>query len=268
MRKKLRICMNHFFSCGESIKGFQVKVVNENEVRAAAGILFLFAIISFMNSWLLGEFLYTKIFVVVFLLEFIIRVLINPKYAPSLILSKLITRGQKPIYTGALQKRWAWSIGLVLAVLMFYLIVLNDIKGPLNLFTCLFCLMLLFFEAAFGICIGCKLYKLFSKDALQECPSGKCEIHPIEEIQKTNFVQLFILALFFFFIYLVSSNMEVKYIETKKPIIKENVIKTESKKDNIIDIIKEEKSKDECQPPQWAIDMGHGEKWKLHHGCK
>ena len=53
---------NSLFSNGEIVEGYQVAVLNENEVRAAAGILFLFAIISFMNSWLLGEFLYTKIF--------------------------------------------------------------------------------------------------------------------------------------------------------------------------------------------------------------
>jgi len=110
---------NNLFSNGEVVKGYQVKVLNENEVRAAAGILFLFAIISFMNSWLMGEFLYTKIFVVAFLIEFLIRVLINPKYAPTLILAKFITKGQKPFYTGALQKKWAWS--LVLAIIMFYL---------------------------------------------------------------------------------------------------------------------------------------------------
>lgn len=260
--------MGQVFSCGENIEGFKVKVVNENEVRAAAGILFLFAIISFLNSWLVGDFIYTKIFVVVFLVEFIIRVLINPKYAPSLILSKLITRGQKPLYTGAIQKRWAWSIGLFLAILMFFMIVLNDIKGPLNLFTCLFCLMLLFFEAAFGICIGCKIYKLFKNDPLQECPDGKCEIYPIQEIQKTNTIQLAILAIFLVFIYFVSINIEEEKISNSSS--EQNVIQNESKKDNIVDIIKQKNTKtdDECQPPQWAIDMGHGEKWKLHHGCK
>jgi len=267
--------MSNIFSCGETVKGFKVKVVNENEVRAAAGILFLFAIISFLNSWLVGDFVYTKIFVVIFLVEFAIRVLINPKFAPSLILSKFITRGQKPLYTGAIQKRWAWSIGLVLAVLMLNLIVLNDIKGPLNLFTCLLCLILLFFEAAFGICIGCKIYKLFNNNPLQECPDGKCEIHPMEEIQKINFLQLTIVAIFFVFIYIVSTNMEERKIINKNSNIVEskielNVQKEHSKQENKIEILKEktEVVNDECQPPQWAIDMGHGEKWKLHHGCK
>ena len=243
---------NNLFSNGEVVKGYQVKVLNENEVRAAAGILFLFAIISFMNSWLMGEFLYTKIFVVAFLIEFLIRVLINPKYAPTLILAKFITKGQKPFYTGALQRKWAWSLGLVLAIMMFYLIVLNDINGPINLFTCLTCLILLFFEAAFGICLGCKIHKFFHKNSLQDCPSGKCEVSKIEDIQKVNFTQIIILLLFLISVYFISENLNPKkeIVETQEQI---NVTKTK---------------KDDCQPPQWAIDIGHGEKWKLHHGCK
>jgi hypothetical protein len=241
---------NSLFSSGEKVEGYQVEVLNENEVRAAAGILFLFAIISFMNSWLVGEFLYTKIFVVAFLIEFFIRVLINPKYAPTLILAKFITRGQKPFYTGAIQKKWAWSIGLVLAVMMFYLIVLNDIKGPINLFTCLLCLTLLFFEAAFGICLGCKIHKFFNKNSLQDCSSGKCEVSKTENIQKVNLVQIAIFLLFLLSIYFISQSLSQK-----------EIIKIEQT--SII-----ETKKEDCQPPQWAIDMGHGEKWKLHHGCK
>jgi hypothetical protein len=25
---------------------------------------------------------------------------------------------------------------------------------------------------------------------------------------------------------------------------------------------------EDCQAPQWAIDMGHKDKWLRHHGCK
>lgn len=249
---------NSLFSKGEIVDGYQVAVLNENEVKAGAGILFLFAIISFMNLWLVGEFLYTKIFVVAFLIEFFIRVLINPKYAPTLILAKLITKGQKPFYTGAIQKKWAWSLGLVLAIMMFYLIVLNDIKGPINLFTCLLCLTLLFFEAAFGICLGCKIHKFFNKNSIEDCPSGKCEVSKTQNIQKVNLIQITIFLLFLLSIYFISQALTPKEIVKVKPTItmqEQTADATETKKED-------------CQPPQWAIDMGHGEKWKLHHGCK
>ena len=29
-----------------------------------------------------------------------------------------------------------------------------------------------------------------------------------------------------------------------------------------------EKKEGDCVVPQFAIDMGHEEKWKLHNGCK
>lgn len=249
--------MSKIFAVGETIEGYKVQVLNENEVRAAAGILFLFGIISFMNSWLVGNFVYTKIFVVAFLIEFAIRVLVNPKFAPFLVMAKLITKTQEPFYTGAIQKRWAWSIGLVLAVMMFYLIVLNDLKGPLNLFTCVLCLTLLFFEAAFGICLGCKLYKLFNKDSLQDCPSGKCSVSVTADIQKVGFFQALTLGLFIVAIYFTSQKINIK--ETQIVVIEKQVL--EPQKDV-------EQVDEECKPPQWAIDMGHGEKWKLHHGCK
>jgi hypothetical protein len=47
---------------------------------------------------------------------------------------------QTPEYVGAPQKMWAWGFGFFLAALMFYLVVLNDIRGPVNILTCALCL--------------------------------------------------------------------------------------------------------------------------------
>jgi Domain of unknown function (DUF4395) len=76
---------------------------------------------------------------------------------------------------GAPQKRFAWAIGFVLALTMLYLVVINNIIGTINLIVCAACLVLLFSEAAFGICIGCTVYNLFDKDGSQLCPGGVCE---------------------------------------------------------------------------------------------
>lgn len=155
--------MGHIFRFGEQLDGYAVPVLNEREVRAGAGILFLFALISFMNAWLAGDFRFTRVFVVAFLLDFTIRIIVNPRYAPSLILGRFAVRWQAPEYVGAPQKRFAWAIGWVLALIMFNLVVVNRIIGPVNLFVCLTCLVLLFYESAFGICLGCKIYNLFSR---------------------------------------------------------------------------------------------------------
>ena len=121
--------MSDIFSFGEKVDGYEVPVLNEREIRASAGILFFFALVSFMNSWLMGNFRLTRIFVIAFLIDFSIRVLVNPKFSPSIILGRLAVRNQIPEYSGAPQKRFAWSVGLALAVTMFYLIVINNMVG-------------------------------------------------------------------------------------------------------------------------------------------
>lgn len=245
--------MAKYLGFGETVVGYSEKVFNEREIRASAGILFFFAIVSFMNAWLSGNFEPTKFFVVAFLIDFSIRIFLNPKYAPSIILGRWVVNAQKPEYVGAPQKKWAWVFGLILAMSMFYLVVLNDIKGPINLLICSLCLLLLFFESAFGICLGCKIYDMTHKDKAQNCPGGVCEVRIKEEVQKINFAQITIFVVFVFFLYGLAT---LNVLNPKKV-----TINTQEA------IITQDQNKD-CEPPQWAIDMGHREQWKLHHGCK
>ena len=44
------------FQFGETVPGYSIAVLNERAVRAAAGILFFFAMVTFMNAMLLGNF--------------------------------------------------------------------------------------------------------------------------------------------------------------------------------------------------------------------
>jgi hypothetical protein len=53
-------------------------------------------------------------------------------------------------------------------------------------------LILLFSEAAFGICIGCSIYNLFNRTKASHCPGGVCEIRVKEPIQTINWVQAII----------------------------------------------------------------------------
>jgi hypothetical protein len=191
------------FSFGERVEGYNTLMFNEREVRAAAGIVFLFAFMAFMNGFLTGNNEPTKLMVSVFLFDFFIRIFINPKYSPSMVVGRWMVNNQKPEYTDAASKRWAWSIGFALATVMFYLVVLNEIRGPINILTCALCLGLLFFEAVFGICVGCKIYNLFHKEKVKYCPGevcdlsrGKDKIQYLDLTQKLIFT-LSILALFY-----------------------------------------------------------------------
>jgi len=198
--------MKKIIRFGENVEGYTIPVLNEREVRAAAGILFLFAFLAILLAILKGDFLLLKYFIIGFFLDFIIRVFINPTFSPTLIIGRLIVSRQVPEYVGAAQKKFAWIIGLVLAVIMFVLIVIVNSYSVITGLICLICLIFLFFESAFGICLGCLFYRWFYKKKAQYCPGEVCDVKNKQDIQKTSWVQILIVV--GFIIYIVLS---VKY---------------------------------------------------------
>ncbi|MFM9993409.1 MAG: DUF4395 domain-containing protein [Burkholderiaceae bacterium] len=247
------------FEFGQVRPEYSVPVLNERAVRAAAGILFFLAVISFMNAWLMGNFQLTRVFVVCFLIEFTIRIFINPRFAPLMILGEWMVRKQLPEWTGAPQKRFAWSIGFILAATMLYLVVLNNVIGPVNLIVCSLCLLLMFFETAFGICIGCQIYNLWNKEKAQLCPGGVCEIPP-DQIPKMSMMQAAILLAFFAAVFAISQWIYSTAPERVSDLLPAAV----SKQAAPLDPTEVER----CKVPDFAKAMGHEEKWKLHNNCK
>ncbi|MFN8254316.1 MAG: DUF4395 domain-containing protein [Bacteroidales bacterium] len=188
--------MSKIIRFGEQVAGYNIPVLNEREIRASAGILFLILFISLMLIIFKGNFLMIKYGITGFLTDFIIRVFINPKFSPTLIIGRLIVRNQNPEYVGARQKKFAWIIGVVLAATMFILMVLVNSYSPITGIICLICLIFLFFESAFGICLGCKFYPLFFKDKVQYCPGEVCDVKSKQDIQKTSWLQMMIILAF------------------------------------------------------------------------
>ena len=181
---------------GETVPGYNIPVLNEREIRAAAGILFLFVFMAIQRVIYTGDFLMIKYFVLIFLLDFIVRVLISPKYSPTLIIGRMIVSKQTPEYVGAAQKKFAWIIGLVLAVTMLVLLVLMNTKSPVTGIICLICQIFLLFESVFGICLGCLFYNLFYKEKAQHCPGEVCERKDKQAIQKVSWTQVLIVIAF------------------------------------------------------------------------
>ena len=192
---------------GEKVNGYIIPVLNNREIRATAGIMFLMAFISLILILSNGNFVPVKYVLSVFVLEFFIRLFINPKYAPLLIIGRIIVSNQNPEFVGAEQKKFAWYIGFTISVIMFFLLVIVNAFSPITGFACLICLILMFSESAFGICIGCKLYGFINKDKAQYCPGEICDIKQKYEIQKVSIKQwtiiivllLFIVLLYIFF---------------------------------------------------------------------
>ena len=194
--------VNKIIKFGEDVEGYNIPVLNEREIRASAGILFVLMLISLMLILFKGNFLMIKFVIIMFLTDLMIRVFINPRFSPTLIIGRLIVSRQVPEYVGAAQKKFAWKIGIALAGLMFFLLVVVNSSSIITGLTCLVCLIFLFFESAFGICLGCLVYGLFYKDEAQHCAGEVCDVTKKQEIQKTSWVQILVILGFIVYVIL------------------------------------------------------------------
>lgn len=177
-------------SFGEHVDGIDYKVLNEREVRASAGILFFMVLATMIAAVFFSKYApipYLSGFIV---LNFMISVFINPKYAPANIIARLIVLKQDPIYIGAVQKRFAWSLGLAISSIVFFLSI--PLQNDPAIFEsvcmlCLICMLLMFIETAFGICVGCQLYFLAVKlklikqpEVKPNCMGNSCEVQTVK----------------------------------------------------------------------------------------
>ena len=205
--------MKNLIKFGEDVEGYDIPVLNEREIRAAAGILFLATFTSLLFILFAANFVPIKYAITFFLLDFLIRVFISPRFSPTLIFARLIVRNQTPEYVGAAQKKFAWIIGVVLAAAMFFFFIIVNAYSVITGIICLICLIFLFFESAFGICLGCKFYPLFFKDKVQYCPGEVCDVKQKQDIQKTSSGQLVVLLAFIAFIFLTAWLMNDRFSE-------------------------------------------------------
>ena len=179
---------NFFFNYGEKVPGFDVTVMNEREARAAAGILFMLGMIVIFVGIGYNHIMTARVYLGFLFVDFTIR-MITPRYSPSLLLGKFIVRNQKPEYVGGLQKRFAWTLGWLISIPMMNWFVLHWDITFYKVLICILCLGLMFFETAFGICIGCMIYEVLFQKKAQHCPGGVCEIQKKEPIQIFNPIQ-------------------------------------------------------------------------------
>jgi hypothetical protein len=173
-------------SFGEKVKGIDYKVLDEREVRASAGIMFLMGLIAMIPAIFFQNYKLIPYMSGFMMLSFMISVFINPNYSPAQILAKLITYKQNPIYIGAIQKRFAWSLGLCISALVFFMSIPLQTNASLfepTCMLCLICMLLMFLETAFGICVGCQIYFLTLRlgilkqpEIKPNCMGNSCEV--------------------------------------------------------------------------------------------
>ncbi len=179
-----------FFTYGQVIPGLVLHgtpapypVLNERAIRAGAGIMFVLGFFAFMQAFYLREFIFIQVFVVLFFVDFFMKVVVGTRFSPVSQLAAWVVRKQAPEYVGAIQKRFAWSIGLLLSGTMMVLMYGFGVQGLPNLIICGTCLTFMFLETSFGICVGCKIYNfLLARGVIAmpeykpACPGNVCAI--------------------------------------------------------------------------------------------
>jgi len=179
---------------GEKVHGYEIRVVNEREARAAAGILGMLGVIVIFVGIGFNHIMVARVYIAFLFFDFLMRV-INTNYVPSLLMGRFFVQNQKPEYVGALQKRFAWTIGWFISFPMVYWFVLNWDITFYKVLICVLCATLMFLESAFSICVGCFIYRVFTKDDPQHCPGGVCEVRQKDPIQTFNLAQKLIAGL-------------------------------------------------------------------------
>jgi len=161
------------FSFGEYVNNSSYKVLDERAVRANSGIMLMLGAFAAINGFILKNYIVVPYVSGILLFSFGISVFVNPKFSPIYFISRMIVWKQTPLYIGAVQKRFAWSLGFLLSAIIFGLSfkLLGDVTyfEPVCLL-CLICIILLYLETAFGICVGCKLYRIAIKLKLLKKP--------------------------------------------------------------------------------------------------
>ena len=164
-------------------------VVDENEVRAAAGLTMAIGAVAFAYAYFDKQYLPLQVVATLFFVDFLIRVTVGLRYSPVGVAAHALTLDRAPDWVSAKPKRFAWSLGLAMTFAMT-IITNSGIRGLLPRTICLVCLGLMWLEAALGLCLGCKIYGLLVRrgwktrdPAIEVCADGACDPPPVAGVR-------------------------------------------------------------------------------------
>jgi hypothetical protein len=163
-------------------KELQAGVFNENEVRAAAGLTMVIGAVAFCYAYFTQLYLPLQAVATFFFVEFLIRVTVGLQHSPTGIVARALTHRNPPHWVSAKPKRFAWELGLGMALAMT-IITNSGIRGYLPRTVCLICLTVMWMETALGLCLGCEIHGLLvrrgwvAKDPdVEVCANGACDV--------------------------------------------------------------------------------------------
>ena len=169
---------------GVTVNGVELRaaVVNENQVRAAAGLTMVLGAVAFSFAYFQQHYIPLQVVSTFFFVEFVARQTVGIRNSPVGVIANLMTARHAPDWVSAKPKRFAWTLGLGMAFSMM-VITNSGIRGTLPRTICLICLTLMWMESVLGLCLGCKIHALLvrrgwaSKDpAFEVCAHGECEL--------------------------------------------------------------------------------------------
>ena len=157
-------------------------VVNEHQVRAAAGITMVLGAVAFSYAYFEHRYLGLQVVSTFFFAEFLVRVTAGIARSPVGLLAGRMTRRQPPDWVSAKPKRFAWTLGVTMSGAM--MVITNvGIRGWLPRSICLVCLTLMWLESALGLCLGCEIHGQLVRrgwvqkdEAFEICAHGACDV--------------------------------------------------------------------------------------------
>ena len=163
-----------------------MRAVDEHRVRAAAGLTMALGAVAFAYAYFRQLYWPLQAVSAFFTLEFALRLTLGLRRSPVGLLAGALTRRHAPEWVSARPKRFAWTLGLVMASAMA-VITNSGIRGWLPRSICLLCLALMWLESAAGLCLGCEIHHLLVRRGLATAvasvdlaPAGRSTPAPAE----------------------------------------------------------------------------------------
>lgn len=188
--------------------------VNEHEVRISAGITLVMSLVSLCLVLLRAEYDIPLVLTSIIIADFLLKVILCPRFAIFGNIVRLFLNKTKTMRVGTVQKRFAWTIGLILSSFVLYCLLILGwhiapaewpqaeavqgiraatqsnieanalIVAPMNpaIIACLLCIIFMWSESVLGYCVGCAMYKRFVKKWWfkqhhnQNCVDDACKI--------------------------------------------------------------------------------------------
>ena len=152
-------------------------LLDEHQVRAAAGLTLVMGAVAFAYAYFDRRYGPLQVVTAFLCADFLLRVTVGLRSSPVGVVARTLTRGRPPAWVAAAPKRFAWTLGASMSLVMTVLSN-SGVRGLLPRAICLVCLALMWMESVLGVCVGCKLAGALARrgwlDLDDACARGAC----------------------------------------------------------------------------------------------